>query len=216
MRKSMLVLANSTKRNDRCIAGREIIEADNTYSFGPWIRPYSDRGEGELSTLQRIIRPGREVKVLDFAELSLSENMNNPVQPENWAISTTPLWKLKTTFQLPKKGAFENLLEEFPDNLWIEPGCKTDRVSADYLDDAPPDQSLYLIKAEAFRIEVYTNSYNKVKYRGLFTYNDTDYDLGLTDPLMIHKWCHPIPGRLRHAGQSAINGNASRNRSESS
>ena len=48
--KTLLILANSIKHwPSVCIAGREIKPGGERYSFGPWIRPVSSHGEGELS-----------------------------------------------------------------------------------------------------------------------------------------------------------------------
>jgi hypothetical protein len=47
--KRIVVLANSVKHDPgRCIAGREIIQADAGSRPGSWVRPVSSIGEGEL------------------------------------------------------------------------------------------------------------------------------------------------------------------------
>ena len=46
-RRRLLVLANSIKKNGRCVAGRELLSADPP-NFGRWYRPISDLPEGEL------------------------------------------------------------------------------------------------------------------------------------------------------------------------
>lgn len=49
MRKRIVVLANSVKHYPgRCIAGREIRSEVGVTEIGPWVRPVSTIGEGEL------------------------------------------------------------------------------------------------------------------------------------------------------------------------
>lgn len=73
--KRMLVLANSVKNdkvNGRCIAGREVIEKDNKPHLGLWFRPVSNHGAGEIYPGERLYKDGREVGVLDIADVPVS------------------------------------------------------------------------------------------------------------------------------------------------
>ena len=68
--------------------------------------------------------------------------------------------------------------------MWVnEPHL--DRVPVEYLQQKTPESSLLLIKAKKCRIsrEDYTNECGKKKskVRLLFTYNDIEYNFGVTD-----------------------------------
>ena len=69
--KHLLLLANSRKFNERCVAGREMV-ADR---IGAWIRPVSSSELGEVDRFARQYAPGVEPEVMDVAEVRLSGPM---------------------------------------------------------------------------------------------------------------------------------------------
>jgi hypothetical protein len=93
-RKRMLVLANSFKHHDRCIAGREVVFVGNEeYRLGGWLRPISGHGHGELDRSEWSYRDGAGVAVLDFAEVDVTAVGDDPCQPENWRIAGHTAWR---------------------------------------------------------------------------------------------------------------------------
>src|SRR5271157_684843 len=75
--KHMLVLAHSIKHwPGVCVAGREIRSGESQYTIGPWIRPVSSHGEGELSPSECQLSNGRQPRVMDFVEISLANRSN--------------------------------------------------------------------------------------------------------------------------------------------
>lgn len=199
--KRILVLANSVKKGaGRCIAGREIVAAgDNKYQLGPWLRPVTGHGEGELWPQERLYNDGRAVGVMDFADAPLERKLDEPCQPENWLLADSQRW-IDASKRYERPG--HALLEERPADLWLQPDQQSDRVSHDYLSGHPPAQSLYVIRPERFRLSFWStiwDGYTKKKRRCLFRYQGADYDMGLTDPMLSDRFEAQIPAPGRPA-----------------
>jgi hypothetical protein len=93
--KRILVLANSIKKGNRCVAGRELLLAtDGTEVLGPWIRPVDLRQhEGAILTATTVLG-GRVLTPLDVVEIDFDANANNPLHPEDWNITQTSPWRM--------------------------------------------------------------------------------------------------------------------------
>lgn len=178
MWKHIIVLANSVKHDPgRCIAGREIRSEGGSTGIGPWVRPVSKVGEGELYPQHFILQDGSFPQPFDVIEIYVDTPGVDATQPENWFIledkrkwNRVDKWDVKT--------AIRSFVEN-PQNLWIQPGVKTDRVTKEFLASNPPEQSLYLLDLRNARITV-----NGRKYRIRFSFNGLSYDLAITDPLI--------------------------------
>lgn len=194
--KRIIVLANSIKRNGRCVAGREIGEKDgNTRN---WLRPISDEVEGALMPQHMVINNGRQLEVLDIVDVPLTSNANDPCHPEDWGVANQA-WQHVNAFDL------DNLLslEEAPHDLWLEDRSHTDRVTCGFLQRREHHQSLYLIRPRNLHIRLWKEfneykGYNQKKTRALFNYRNVDYNLSLTDPAVIarHYLTFPDVGEL--------------------
>jgi hypothetical protein len=195
IQKRLLVLANSVKKGSgRCVAGREILPAgENKYRLGPWLRPVSDHGEGELWEDERLYVDGSPVSVLDFATVPLDEKVVDAGQPENWRIAGVERWRnISTRHKLPSR----RTLEERPPDLWLQPNMQTDRVAHSYLTENPPKQSLYIVRPKGFRLNLRSETWDgrtKPKRRCQFVYEGVQYDLGLTDPVISERYDAQIP-----------------------
>jgi len=190
----MLVLANSIKRGAHCVAGRELIDQDGKYVLGPWIRPISKHGQGELTSDEVTLTCRREVNVLDFIEMPLTGHAEDSFQPENWYIRGPRSWSDVSDRYAPYKVEW---LEVNPQNLWLEPGNKIDRVSHERLRVNPPRHSLYVIRPSEFRIRLYTDDRSdRKRQRAVFRYNCVTYNLPLTDPMVSgrYRWRTPPSG----------------------
>jgi hypothetical protein len=159
-----------------------ILVGNSEYRLGRWIRPVSGHGQGELARNEWIYRDGSAVEVMDFAEVALEGNIDEPGQPENWRIAGPNPWrKLKDAFDRP----CTKLLVESPAELWHEPRQAEDRVRHGYLIVNPPRQSLYVVRPQEFRLSLRSEIRDGVvrrKRRCVFRYQGIQYDLGLTDP----------------------------------
>ena len=191
-RKRIFVLANSRKTGGRCIAGREVVARDDQTSFGPWIRPVSNHGDGELSWDESCLADGSQVSLSGYVELCLAEPVGNPCQPENWRIAVGQRWVAVTNcYGLPSLAA----LQEYPQDLWHEPGYRSDRISHQRLVSHPPSQSLYLIRPSSLRIRLFTDSRDYRIRQAVFVYNGVEYDLPVTDPVIYNRYAGRIPNR---------------------
>src|SRR5436190_16845231 len=93
IRKSLFVLANSNKRNERCVAGRELVLVNGQTVLSTWIRPVGARGDGELTLAERqIARTRAEVAVGDIVEVGLARPSGDLTQPENWVLFGRGEW----------------------------------------------------------------------------------------------------------------------------
>lgn len=178
MRKRIIVLANSVKHDPgRCIAGREISSEDGAMEIGPWVRPVSKVGEGELYPQHFVLKDGSSPQPFDVIEVNLESPGTDVTQPENWLIAEGK-GRWNHVDRLDINSAID-LLAEKPQGLWVQPGVKTDRVTKEFLAANPPQQSLYLLDLRNAKITV-----NGRKYRIRFPFNGLSYDLAITDPLI--------------------------------
>jgi len=196
VKKKLVILANSIKRNARCVAGREVTAKDGRYSVGPWIRPISIHGEGELDCAETTCSDGSHIELMQFAEIALAAAVNDIYQPENWTIAGPRCWR---KLDWPYGPVDHKLLLESPADLWFDRAEKrTDRISHERLKTNPPAQSLYVIRPEDLHLRFYKeyNSFkerDERKSRGAFTYKGVKYDFTLRDPVASKKYCSEFP-----------------------
>jgi len=113
--KRLLILANSIKKNARCIAGREFADGSDGIILGNWIRPVSNIGEGELLPEHCDLTTGGMPGVLDVVNVPLTEAATDPGQPENWRIAPGVGWVREST----RDAAIVNLCAGAPESLWL-------------------------------------------------------------------------------------------------
>lgn len=190
--KRVHVLANSVKKSQHCIAGREVLSRGGVLSFGDWIRPVSRHGEGELSRGDCRFPNGRTPEVFDVVDIPLDGHEGSVAQPENWYIDAKGHWR-KVAIDA---AALPELVIDRPRRLWMAPGQRVDRISPEALKRLGANASLYLIKVARFRIQLGWNERDgrqSRRRRALFEYRGEQYDFSLTDPVM-DRYCRPFPG----------------------
>lgn len=170
-RVEIVVLANSVKFHQHCVAGKRV-------SGGGWIRPVSDDGGGELNHNQVMCQNPYGtfgVKTLQKVVINLWKHAPLPHQPENYVVADG-IWQ--QNYNIPE-GDLSDYLDT-PRDLW----GTTDRVAHGEIVSGryAVAQSLYLVRVSNLRL--YLNQYNK--RRAQFTYNNTRYDLAVTDPNFDH------------------------------
>lgn len=80
--KKVFVLANSIKKRQRCIAGREIIKHhDGKEYWGEWIRPVTLHDEGAVSLSECRLQDGTIPVPLDVVHIPITSCENNSAQP---------------------------------------------------------------------------------------------------------------------------------------
>jgi hypothetical protein len=171
--KRIVCLAISRKMQGKCIAGKDI---DNN----EWVRPISGTEHGELREDDIKYDNGQCPELLDIIDISFEKNKPLFCQPENVLISNEK-WKKRGVF--PKEKL--DTLCDHPPSIWRN-DSRNDRISEEYLKGHHADSSLLLIKLKSIRIErrdfIEASESIKKSVRAEFVYNQTTYNLGITDP----------------------------------
>ncbi len=196
--KRIVILANSFKHHPgRCIAGRVVsVRPDGGLDAGDWIRPVSDLGEGELYEGHYLLHDGTLANVLDIVDVPCLKKQVDPTQPENWLVGMNNPWSRIDSLDVAQ---ISNLVES-PQDLWLEPHGRTDRISEKHLAAHPPRQSLYLLHLDEGNVKRDPRS----GYRLHFTYNGVDYAFKITDPLFNQEFEARMVGRLEVPLKNAI------------
>ncbi len=179
----IICLANSRKLQGRCVAGKEI----ENYK---WIRPISSYTEhGELSIQEITCDDNKQVKILDIIDIPILKPVPEYYQPENILIDVQP-WKKVGEYPYDKL----NELLDRPENIWmLNQPDPYDRISDDYLRDNPIDSSLLLIQPQEIILKTEI-SFGRKKLRALFSYNDIEFNLGVTDIEYENLYLNRVPG----------------------
>jgi len=150
--------------------------------YGKWIRPVSDRKEGEISEEERVFADGSDPQILDIISIALLKPLAHKYkyQTENHLIDSKIHWE-KTGVEI-----WDHLkqMKDEPSELWVN-GCSSSRGENDRI---PKDEvskleaSLFLIYVQSIKVHVYTPYGNKRQVRALFIYNKHKYNFSITDP----------------------------------
>jgi hypothetical protein len=175
MKTHFICLANSFKYGGRCLAGIEIVLNDSKYTIvkndngtPKWIRPVSRKEHRELPMLET-----QNINMLDIVEIEDIENCPNNAHSENVFHSS-----LKRTGKKISQNAnnLNNLCNNLHSKIFFNKGKA---VPADIFQQT--EYSLMLIKAS--NCTFFNDEKNKLRVR--FSYNSTEYDLPVTDPIFI-------------------------------
>jgi hypothetical protein len=176
--KHLLLLANSRKFNERCVAGREMLPD----RIGAWIRPVSSSELGEVDRFARQYAPGVEPEVMDVAEVGLSGPMPHALQPENWLLDRRHLWhRVRRAGWDDLKGCADTIGPLWFDGHHTRLG-ENDRVPV--ADAGRARSSLKLIHVEA--LELVPHAFDGGAHRrlqGRFAFDGVSYRLWVTDPV---------------------------------
>jgi hypothetical protein len=136
------------------------------------------------------LRGGKQVQVLDVVDIPVRLPTLDPIQPDNWLLAPQVSWRaVQDRDCLPPLTWFV----EQPHDLWLEPGCSSDRIARATLLQQPPRQSLYLIQPRHFRLRVGTDSTGKAKRQAIFEYASERYELSVTDPVIWDTYHCRVP-----------------------
>lgn len=183
MKKKIILMAKSFKRNNYCIAG---IDFDN----GTWIRLVSDdvNSEGAVLRGDTLYADGTEAEVLDIVEVELTEHVPTTAQSENWKYDRNVKWKKCGKSTLQEVINFRGL-----DNCGNNIFGNTEKKIA------PADvngQSLALIEVKSPYIVVKTFVKKNVSF--CFTYNGYHYNFfSVSDIQVYQKYSHENDGTYR-------------------
>lgn len=177
VRKRIVLLANSRKHQERCLAGREI--SDQLYSG--WVRPVSDRpGEG-LNFCERQYQDRSEPAVLHIIDVPLIRPNAHACQTENWLASPNDWWVKQGVLTWDQAAR----LAETPATLWVN-GFSTQNGINDEIPQAHGNlltNSICMIRVPAVSVHVFTG-YDRKKVHASFRYGGANYRFSLTDSVM--------------------------------
>ena len=114
----IVCLANSTKNNGSCIAGRQVLEGG---SFGPWIRPISARPSAELYFSECQLQNNAMPRLMDIIDVPLLNAAPHNHQIENHLIDPSGIWT--KVGELPRHQL--QRVREQPRSLWINSDSTT-------------------------------------------------------------------------------------------
>jgi hypothetical protein len=165
--KKLVILANSIKHGDRCVAGKCL-------STGRWVRPVSTADGGALTFNQIQCRNSHGIfpaKNLQKVTIPLESSVPLLNQPENYLIAANSEWQQNNKICADE---LVNMLD-YPISLWGE----GNRVSYAAIEQSQIvlEESLCLIQTENLRFEY--SQYGKP--RAVFFYRGVKYDLPITD-----------------------------------
>lgn len=174
MIKTIVIFANSVKHGSHCIAGKTIDTKE-------WIRPVGDENGRELSDEEIIVQNpyGKfEAKPLQKVKIEFIKQVPLKNQPENYLISNKT-WQQNFKISFLQIKEFEDKV----DNLWLYGNFnKNDKISFDLIKNNQIiiKNSLSLIWVD--KLEIFLIKSNSHKKRGVFKYNNIEYNLAITDP----------------------------------
>ncbi len=185
--KRIVCLANSRKRNGRCVAGRELL---GNGSVGGWIRPVSAREDEEVSGVERQYEDSGEPRVLDVIDVPVLDPRPKGYQRENWLLDPSLRWT-----RVDRIG--ESNLAQWTDigeTLWINGYSTSDGLNnriplaaANTLDD-----SLRLVRVDDLELSVSAPRADQGDFtrrmQGRFRFGGATYSLRVTDPVCEQRY----------------------------
>ncbi|QTA83678.1 Uncharacterized protein dnl_60920 [Desulfonema limicola] len=203
MKKTILVLANSVKYGQHCVAGKDIITKN-------WIRPVSNINGGALTREQILCKNPYayekfQIKVIQEIEIEFLQKAPLINQPENFVI-TDKIWIQQYSYSLSRNELDSYL--DYPDILWSNLSSsgrgENDRVNYEQIlrKDIIIVQSLYFIKVynATLIIAASFGDNEKKRVRLSFYHKNIHYNLAVTDPAVWGAFIN------RGTGQYPFNG----------
>ena len=176
--KQIICLANSRKKNGRCIAGIENIGTTKQ----KWIRPVSASATGEILESHCAYSLANPIRVLDVLDVHLLGPRPSRHQSENWILGPGRPWHYRG--RVDSLDVLSGMSTSR--NLWTDGESSgkglNDRVSESTIDQL--SDSLRLVKVDSLELEAitYSNANSTPNLRAYFRHGQTDYALRVTDP----------------------------------
>lgn len=177
--KTILCFADSRKLTGRCIAGKEL----NNAQVGGWVRPVSARPAEEISITDRRYQDGTMPRVMDLILIPMSAPKPNGFQKENHLIDDQYYWVRQG------RGTWQhalNAVDRTAGPLWLD-GDHSYNGTNDRITVASAAQltsSLMLVKPTNLVLTVAMegpDDRRKRKVRARFSLGNTDYCFSVTD-----------------------------------
>lgn len=169
----VVVLANSNKLNDRCLAGIDL-------SDGSWVRPLGSGEHGALLAQEYRCAGGETAAVLDVVRFRVVERVAAPHQPED--IRTAMPWTFVRHASEADKQIVKNAVVAGPE-LFRGTGS---RIAYADIEGAPVGSSLAVVKPRRL-VWMIDHYFQRKRRRVIFNLMDQPYQLAVTDPTLIEK-----------------------------
>lgn len=145
-KKFLLVLANSQKKGDRCVAGKILTPNENgTCDVGRWVRPvHPGQSEGAIP-LEMTMVDHQWLAPLDVIEIGLAKPMGDPDHPEDWQIDPNTPWRKAAVVS---KAYMPQLCDD-PEDLWGIDSAFSRRVPSGYVPTMTTPSTLRLMTPSA-------------------------------------------------------------------
>jgi|25_taG_2_1085351.scaffolds.fasta_scaffold02459_3 hypothetical protein len=173
MNETIVILANSVKNGEHCVAGKCLKNKN-------WFRPVGESNGKALSRQQiQVTNSGFNgsyaVKPLQKIDMKFLQHVPLINQPENWLIDNQWQWVQYYNIR------FSDLVNylDTPTDLWGH----DNKVSYASIESKSTliESSLYLVKVT--ELQLYDDpKYEYLKRKARFNYNGCPYDLSVTDP----------------------------------
>ena len=186
---TVIMLANSRKKNARCIAGIEI----RNHRPHNWIRPI-DSKDGTVASYYRTYEDGTEPALGDVVTMSLHKpEGRTDHQRENYRLDTTARWHKLGTCTWPQLLS----LPISSDPLWLDSEAShsyhgiNDRVRLSHASGLA--SSLRLVRVPQLQVQKVQTG----QLRGTFSLAGKEYCLRITDPVFEHRYHDRSEGRYQ-------------------
>lgn len=178
--KTIVCLANSKRTGGYCVAGREF---DDEGECGEWVRPVSERPSEEIYAKEQRYEGGDLPSVLDVIEVPLLRAQPRNHQRENWLLDGAKRWKKSGRLSWARVGELIDPLNDLWSNGSSTKNGMNDRIT---ISDANKTiDSLRFIPVRSLVFSVFNietpSGHRKCVVRANFSYNGTEYNLGVTD-----------------------------------
>jgi hypothetical protein len=165
-----LVLANSYKNSNRCVAGIDLAN-------GTWLRPLGSGPGGSLLIREFTFESGREARLLDVARIEVLDQAPENYQPEN--VLTTYPWAFDREATAADMKIARASASNGPELLRGD----SDRVQREDFVAHPAERSLSLIHPIGVIWKAVRHN-DKLRPRVAFYFDDHRYELAVTDPIL--------------------------------
>ena len=199
--KTIVALANSVKKSDRCLAGKELTRVGNEWRIGQWIRPVASEDGDEIPYYPMCQALGHNPSLLEIIEIPFKAQASLDYQPENWLVEL-PLKKASWI----SRGRFDwdniSSLVDAPPELWNDPSERLRRVKEGFPSKMKIPASLYLIKPgkiEGVKVWSESNAYpgasSPTKRKRVLTisYAKQLHECDINDPVFAQKYYPHFP-----------------------
>ncbi|OEH86864.1 hypothetical protein BHU72_00955 [Desulfuribacillus stibiiarsenatis] len=182
MKKEIIILTKSIKRNEYCVAGIEV-------STGEWIRIVSNDRSSEYAILKKHMNyaDGTEADIFDVVEVDFIKPVGTDIQPENWLLNDAIKWVKR------RKSNVSEILQLHPFDTPSYIFYNTSNAITKREIDLNNHRSLLLVKVS--NASVFIKTYERKRYSICFSYNGNSYKfISITDIPIRSKFNNKIDG----------------------